>query len=182
METIFKIANYKVINGEYVKTSYIDYKITYLKGTKIHQVRLVVNGYLTKETLSLVQNNQPYRHKMLLAISEYLNNGLVNKNKVTKKLTENYLRNIYSKSFINSFISNIRSEYKEDSRDNITKYGLITQQSTNFWIDLDRRIRRSQRFVKWLIDGYGQHGVSLIEMPSLTPERIEELYNVDFGD
>jgi hypothetical protein len=51
-----------------------------------------------------------------------------------------------------------------------------------FWHDLDRRIRRTQKFINWMIDGQFQHGISPNKFPNLTPERVEEIYNVDFGD
>jgi hypothetical protein len=51
-----------------------------------------------------------------------------------------------------------------------------------FWDDLDRRIRRTQKFLHWMIDGQFQHGISPMRFPNLTPERVEEIYNVDFGD
>lgn len=46
--------------------------------------------------------------------------------------------------------------------------------------DLDRQIHRSLAMTKWMIEGQFQHGISPMRFPNLTPERIEELYNVDF--
>jgi len=46
----------------------------------------------------------------------------------------------------------------------------------------DRRIRRVKKMIRWMIYGQFQHGISPMEYPELTPERIEELYNVNFGD
>jgi|APGre2960657404_1045060.scaffolds.fasta_scaffold79341_3 hypothetical protein len=51
-----------------------------------------------------------------------------------------------------------------------------------FWDDLDRHFRRTQKFLQWMIDGQFQHGISPMRFPNLTPERVEEIYNVDFGD
>lgn len=48
--------------------------------------------------------------------------------------------------------------------------------------ELDRQFRRIQKMINWMIDGQFQHGISPMRFPSLTPERIEELYNVDFGN
>lgn len=33
-----------------------------------------------------------------------------------------------------------------------------------------------------MIMGEGQHGISPMRFPKLTAERVEELYNVNFGD
>ena len=52
----------------------------------------------------------------------------------------------------------------------------------NFWEELDRKIRRTERMITWMIDGQFQHGISPMKFPNLTPERIEVLYNVNFGD
>lgn len=48
--------------------------------------------------------------------------------------------------------------------------------------DIERKIRRVQRFLDWMILGQFQHGIAPMRFPNLTPERVEELYNVDFGD
>ena len=50
------------------------------------------------------------------------------------------------------------------------------------WEELDRRIRRTKKMIKWMVHGQFIHGVSPMKFPQMTPERIEELYNVDFGD
>lgn len=51
-----------------------------------------------------------------------------------------------------------------------------------FWCNLDRRFRRMKRFINWKIEGQFQHGISPMRFPNLPPERVEEIYNVDFGD
>ena len=51
-----------------------------------------------------------------------------------------------------------------------------------FWDDLDRQFRRTEKMINWMINGQFQHGISPMRFPKLTAERIEELYNVDFGD
>lgn len=51
-----------------------------------------------------------------------------------------------------------------------------------FWNDLDRRIRRTEKFIHWMINGQFQHGISPMGFTNLTPEKVEEIYNVDFGD
>jgi len=49
-------------------------------------------------------------------------------------------------------------------------------------VDTDREFRRLRKFMFWLIDGRGQHGITPKMFKSLTPERVEEIYNVDFGN
>ena len=44
METIFKIAKYKNTETGFELIGYDEYLITYLKGKKPHQIRIVVNG------------------------------------------------------------------------------------------------------------------------------------------
>ena len=51
-----------------------------------------------------------------------------------------------------------------------------------FWSDIERNIRRTKRMIEWMINGQFQHGISPMKFPNLTPERIEELYNVNFGE
>jgi competence transcription factor ComK len=51
-----------------------------------------------------------------------------------------------------------------------------------FWESIDRDIRRTKKFLQWMIMGEGQHGISPMMFPSLTAERVEELYNVNFGE
>lgn len=48
--------------------------------------------------------------------------------------------------------------------------------------DLDREFRRTSKFIAWLIDGQFVHGITPMMFPDLTAERVEELYNVDFGN
>lgn len=49
-------------------------------------------------------------------------------------------------------------------------------------IDIEREFRRRLKMIKWMIDGQFQHGISPMAFPDVTPERIEELYNVNFGN
>lgn len=54
--------------------------------------------------------------------------------------------------------------------------------TTDYFIQLDIRLRRYQRFLNWMINGQFQHGIYPGRFPDLTPERVEELYNVNFGN
>lgn len=52
----------------------------------------------------------------------------------------------------------------------------------NYWIEFERNIRRIKRMITWMIDGQFQHGISPMKYNNLTPDMIEEIYNVNFGD
>lgn len=55
--------------------------------------------------------------------------------------------------------------------------------TTDFWANLDRDIRRTSKMISWLINGQFIHGLSpMVGGGKITPEWIEERYNVDFGD
>ena len=55
-------------------------------------------------------------------------------------------------------------------------------ENIEFWNELEREIRRTKNFINWMIDGQFQHGISPMRFQKLTPEMVEELYNVNFGD
>jgi len=125
METNFKIPKFKKENESLIKDGYDEYKITYLKGTKVHQLRIVVNGYLTKQTINLVEGNSGYKNKILLSIKEYLDFGCLTENRVTKKITLSYLENFYSKKVIHNIKNYLLNINKEENRDKLTEIGLI---------------------------------------------------------
>lgn len=124
MTTNFKIATYKKDNDNFIKTGYDDYEITYLKGIKIHQLRIVVNGYLTKKIINLVDLHQGYKNQILGAISEYRSNSTP-KNKVVNKITMDYMKSFYSKNIIKNIENYLININKEESRDKLTKFNLI---------------------------------------------------------
>jgi hypothetical protein len=45
-----------------------------------------------------------------------------------------------------------------------------------------RHLRRTERMINWMVDGHRQHGITPMRFPDLQPDRVEELYNVNFGD
>jgi len=49
-----------------------------------------------------------------------------------------------------------------------------------FWSGLDNRVRKTKLMINWMIDGHLQHGISVDKFADLTPEKIEEIYNVKF--
>ena len=127
MEINFKIAKFikNEDDGSFAKIGYDEYKITFLKGTKIHQLRIVVNGYLTKQTINLINYSSGYKSNILKAIKEYLDFGHLTKNRVTKKVTISYLENFYSKKVIHNVKNFLLNINKEESRDKLTEFGLI---------------------------------------------------------
>jgi hypothetical protein len=69
----FKIPIYQKIDTKFTIIDYDNYNITFLKGKKIHQLRIVVNGYLTKQIINLVNPKESYKKIILLSIKEYKN-------------------------------------------------------------------------------------------------------------
>lgn len=120
MENIFKIPVYNN-NLELIRED--EYPITYLKGLKHHHFRIVVNGFLTKQVINIVDYNQGYKDQILKAISEYKNNDL--KIVVKKRLTLNELRSLYAKNIIKRIENYLLPINKETSRDKLTQYNLI---------------------------------------------------------
>ena len=125
METNFKIAKFVKNDNSFEKTGYDEYSITYLKGVKVHELRIVVNGYLTKQTINIIDFSLGYKNKILVGIKEYLENGKDSKNKVTKKVTLYYLETFYSKKIIHNVKTFLLPINKEESRDKLTELGLI---------------------------------------------------------
>jgi hypothetical protein len=125
MENKIKISKFIKKDNSFEKNGYDEYLITYLKGIKVYQLRIVVNGFLTKQTINIIDGKSGYKNRLLLAIREYFDNGKDNKNKVTKKITISYLNNFYSKKIVNNIKNNLLPINKEESRDRLTEYGLI---------------------------------------------------------
>lgn len=124
METLFRIAKFIKKEDSFIKDGYDEYSITYLKGTKVHYLRIVVNGYLTKQSINLIDTNSGYKNKILLAIKEYIEIGVDNKNKVIKRITLSYLEKFYSKKIIHNLKTFLLPINKEESRDKLTELGL----------------------------------------------------------
>ena len=126
MDTRFKIAKFVKNDDFFEKTGYDEYSITYLKGTKVHELRIVVNAYLTKQSLNLIDCNSGWKRKILLGVKEYIETGKDSKNKVTKKVTLSYLETFYSNKIIHNVKTFLIPINKEESRDKLTELGLIT--------------------------------------------------------
>jgi len=130
METNFKIAKYEKVEDSFVKVGYDEYKVTYLKGTKVHQLRIVVNGYLTRQTINLLEGNSGYKNRILLAIKQFLENGKDSTQpKVVKKISLSYLQNFYSEKVIHNIKTYLDKINKEESRDKLTEVGISSVQN-----------------------------------------------------
>lgn len=125
METIFKIAKFKLEEEQFTKVGYDEYQVTYINSKKVHLLRIVVNGYPTNQMINLVEGTSGYKSKILLSIKEYLIKGQYATNLTTKKITLDYLKNFYSKRIIHNVENYLININKEESRDRITKFGLI---------------------------------------------------------
>ncbi len=132
METNFKIARYTKENDSFVKDGYDEYKITYLKGAKPHRLRIVVNGYLTKRTINIIDFRSGYKNEILLAIKEFLTEGSLSKNRVNKKVSISYIEQFYSKQIVINIKNYLLPIQKEESRDKLTEFGLIPQELNTF--------------------------------------------------
>ena len=134
MENIFKIAKYSKVEDIFIKDGYDEFKITYLKGNKkIHQIRIVVNGCLTKRTINIINTHESYKNKILLSIKDYKyylsKNNIVKNNLNISTLKTICIKNNMHKSYINNLIHNINHHLliinKEESRDKLTEYNLV---------------------------------------------------------
>jgi hypothetical protein len=127
METIFKIAKYKNTETGFELIGYDEYLITYLKGKKPHQIRIVVNGILTKGVINLIDGKTGYKNQILSAISDVKNGKIRLTNVVSnkKKVTISYIGTFYSNLIVNNVKNYLVGINKEVSRDKLTKFELI---------------------------------------------------------
>lgn len=125
MRLNFLIAKYKKENNSFSLIGYDEYGITYLKGRKIFQLRVVVEGYLTKVTVDLI-NFKDIKNKLLLAIKEYNENSKLITNRVNKKISMSFMKQYYSKNIVVNAEKHLNGTKKENSRDKLTKYNLIS--------------------------------------------------------
>lgn len=127
MENNFKVAKYEKTDEGFNHIGYDNYLITYIKGKKPHQLRIVVNGILSTRIINLVDGNSGYKTQILTAISEIKNEKINLKVIVSerKKLTLAYLSTFYSKLIVNNVKKYLIGINKEESRDTLTKFELI---------------------------------------------------------
>ena len=125
MQINFKIAKYKKIDDSFVHDGYDEYVITFKKGLKVHQLRIVVNGFLTNKTINLINGNSGYKNQILSAISDFKNNNIDKNNVVTKPITLGFLNSVYNKKIITNVQNYLININKEESRDKLTEFNLI---------------------------------------------------------
>ena len=125
MENIFKIAKYVRVNDTFVNNGYDEYHVTYLKSNKAHELRIVVNGFLTKQRINIVNHNSGYKNNILLAIKEYIVDGDKSINRVTKRVKMSYIESFYAKNIVNNIKKYLLPINKEDSRDKLSELGFI---------------------------------------------------------
>lgn len=127
MITKFKVAKYNKTESGFEHNGYDEYDVTYLKGTKIHEFRIVVNGKLTKQKINLFEFSKGHKNIILSAISEYVNDNLETKNNdvIKKSLTLSYVKDFYSKAIVKNVEKHLGKSHKEESRDVLTTFNLI---------------------------------------------------------
>ncbi len=127
METNFKVARYEKSDEGFKQTGYDEYLITYLKGKKPHQIRIVVDGILSKRIINLIDSKSGYKAQILAAISEIKNAkiDLTQRPSEKKKVTLGYIETLYSKLIVRNVKNHLIGINKEESRDKITKFELI---------------------------------------------------------
>ena len=113
-----QVDKFKVINEE-------EYIITYLKGNKPHQLRIVVNGLLSTFTINLLDFNQGYKAQLLKAISEFKNKSIRKPQQIKNTVSLDFMKNLYSKSVNKRIVDYLLPINKETSRDELTKFKLI---------------------------------------------------------
>jgi hypothetical protein len=127
METSFKVAKYEKTDEGFNHLGYEEYLITYLKGKKPHQLRVVVDGILTNRIINLVDVKSGYKNQILSAISDVKNAkiDLTQRPSEKKKVTLGYIGTFYSKLIVRNVKNYLIGINKEESRDKITKFELI---------------------------------------------------------
>lgn len=105
---------------------YDEYVITYLKSTKIHMLRVVVNGRITEHKINVL-NWKQNKNILLSAISDYKNDRLKDKNLIlTEKTTSiDYFKMFYNKTIIQNIEKHLLQIKKEVDKDKLTKFELV---------------------------------------------------------
>ena len=124
MENTFLVYRFVKTDNGFIQDGFDEYKITYLIGKKPTNLRIVVNGVISKQIIPMLNPKAGYRERILLAISDYKNDRVNKSNLVTKPLKINYLFNLYNKKIVNNFLSYL-NDGSTKNRDEITKYELI---------------------------------------------------------
>jgi len=127
MENLIKIAKYEKTEQGFNHIGYDEYRITYGKAQKVHQLRIIVNGQYTEHKINLIDGCSGYKHALLSAISDYKNCRLKNypNQSVKKTIKLDVLQQIYSKNIIANVKNYLLTINKEEKRDTLTKFELI---------------------------------------------------------
>ena len=127
MENKFKVAKYVKTDEGFIHIGYDEYLISYIKGKKPHQIRIVVNGILTNGVINLIDGNSGYKNQILSAISDVKNAKIDLKTRPSdkKKVTLAYIGTFYSKLIVKNVKNYLIGINKEERRDALTKFELI---------------------------------------------------------
>ena len=127
MENKFKVAKYVKTDEGFINIGYDEYLISYIKGKKPHQIRIVVNGILTNGVINLIDGNSGYKNQILSAISDVKNAKINLKTRPSdkKKVTLAYIGTFYSKLIVKNVKNYLIGINKEERRDTLTKFELI---------------------------------------------------------
>jgi len=124
IENIIEIPIYEYVFGTWHILSHDKYIIRYLKHTKKHNLRIVVNDYITKEKINTADYKQGYRKQLLKAISEYRNEDRTKMHQTKKGINFNYLNQNFTKERVKNVKNYLLPIKTEISRDILTEYNL----------------------------------------------------------
>jgi hypothetical protein len=126
MKTLFKVAKYEQTESGFNHLGYDEYCVTYIKGLKAHEIRIVVNGVLTNQKINLVNPSIGYKSQILAAISDIKNNKINQTQLVSKFLKLANIKSIYSKNIIRNIEQYLIGINKEEKRDTLKLYELVS--------------------------------------------------------
>lgn len=122
MKTLFKVAKYEQTESGFNHLGYDEYCVTYIKGLKPHEIRIVVNGVLTNQKINLVDPSIGYKAQILAAISDIKNNKINQTQLVSKFLKLANIKSFYSKNIIRNieqYLIGINKEEKKRYTENL---------------------------------------------------------------
>jgi hypothetical protein len=126
MKTLFKVAKYEQTESGFNHLGYDEYCVTYIKGLKAHEIRIVVNGVLTNQKINLVDPSIGYKSQILAAISDIKNNKINQTQLVSNFLKLANIKSIYSKNIIRNIEQYLIGINKEEKRDTLKLYELVS--------------------------------------------------------
>jgi hypothetical protein len=126
MKNVFKVAKYEQTESSFNHCGYDEYIITYLKGLKIHELRIVVNGMITNQKINLVSPlSMGYKSQILAAISDFKNDKIKNKQLVSKSIKISTIKTFYNRNIVRNIEKYLIPINKEESRDVLSEFKLI---------------------------------------------------------